>query len=115
MVVQGTNSIAVEVHRPYDYTFPPGFNCNISFLILIDGNSTDLAITFVDWTYYPADYNMGLWREVVYEIVNPVSIRYPAVSSSLTTDLSTADLQVIVELSNWVDSQVTVRSTLKIL
>jgi hypothetical protein len=44
--------IAVEVFKPIDLVFPLG------------NNSTDLAISFVDWSYYPPDFNMGLWQDV---------------------------------------------------
>ncbi len=56
--IPGPNTIAIEIYRPIDLVFP------------LYNNSTDLAISFVDWTRYPADSNMGLWRNVQIENIN---------------------------------------------
>jgi len=58
----GLNSIAVEVFRPYDFVFPPS------------NNSTDLAITFIDWSPPPPDSSMGLWREIELSITGDLHL-----------------------------------------
>merc|ERR1712038_689579 len=70
------NAVAVEVFRPFDRAVGPGSSHDI-----------DLAISFVDWSPYPPDGNMGLWQEVVISLTGSVSIQYPQV----TTDLSSVD------------------------
>jgi hypothetical protein len=30
----------------------------------LDSNSTDLAMSFIDWAPHPPDANMGIWRDV---------------------------------------------------
>ena len=80
------NALAVEV-------FPP--------------QSTDLAITFVDWAPTPPDKDMGIWREVYIAKSGPVAMRHPQVMSML--DLPSADkaqLTVSTELKNATDKAV---------
>ena len=67
-----SNVIALDISKPNDYTFPN------------ENNSTDLAISFIDWSPYSPDLNMGLWREVELTILDgPVSVRYPSVETNL--------------------------------
>lgn len=49
-----------------------------------------------------ADYNMGIWREVVLKTSAGVEIQYPQVSTVLSSSSSTtvAHLTVMVELNN---------------
>ncbi|HUB78788.1 MAG TPA: glycoside hydrolase family 2 protein [Bryobacteraceae bacterium] len=72
-----TNSLAVEVLAPLPH---------------------DLATTFVDWNPQPPDKNMGLWRDVRISATGPVAMRFPSVSTHLTS--RGADLTVRVELKN---------------
>ena len=68
----GTQAVAVQVYAPHDLVFPS------------PSHDTDLAISFIDWSPYPPDANMGLWREVVLTEGTPLlQLRYPLVSTSL--------------------------------
>ena len=88
--------LAVECFRPVDAAFPPG------------NNSTDLAISFVDWAPPPPDMNMGLWRSVeVSTFPGPVSVRYPQVATTLSDSVDTAHLSVTVEVENYSNETVT--------
>ncbi|GAB2550988.1 glycoside hydrolase family 2 protein [Rhodanobacter koreensis] len=59
-----------------------------------------LTTSWVDWNPTPPDNNMGPWRGVDIVQTGPVELRWPQVSSSLSTDLSHADLGVKVEARN---------------
>jgi exo-1,4-beta-D-glucosaminidase len=72
-----TNALAIEIFPP-----EPG----------------DLAITFVDWNPMPPDKGMGLWRDVWVGATGPAAIRYPSVTTHLTSD--GADLTVRAEITN---------------
>jgi exo-1,4-beta-D-glucosaminidase len=86
-----TSTLAVEV-------FPP--------------QPDDLAITFVDWNPFPADKDMGIWRDVYLTSSGPVALRYPQVITKLDLpSLDKAHLTVTSELWNATDQ--TVEGTLK--
>lgn len=87
--VDGENELEVEIYRPNDHVFPP------------NNNSTDLALTFVDWAPPPPDSSMGLWRDVYISVSGPVVVQYPLVNSIITDDLRTAYLTILAELSNY--------------
>jgi exo-1,4-beta-D-glucosaminidase len=56
-----------------------------SFNSVFINNSTDLAITYVDWSPSPPDNSMGIWRDVLLQVLaGPVSVRYPAVDTVLS-------------------------------
>lgn len=70
--------------------------------------TTDLGITFVDWSPQPPDQSMGLWHSVDVRILPAaVSLRYPFVTTVLRQRPvaagapAPADLSVGVELTNW--------------
>ena len=71
--------------------------------------TTDLGITFVDWSPQPPDQSMGLWHPVDLRVLpgGPVSLRYPFATTVLRAvpaaagDPTPADLSVGVELTNW--------------
>ena len=50
--MDNTNVIALEVFHAVDNCFPP------------TNNSTDLALSFIDWNPPPPDYSMGIWKPV---------------------------------------------------
>ncbi|HZQ96873.1 MAG TPA: glycosyl hydrolase family 2 [Candidatus Sulfotelmatobacter sp.] len=80
------NSLAVEVFPPYP---------------------RDLAITLVDWAPMPPDKEMGIWRDVHLSATGPVTLRYPAVLTTLNLPAATeAQLTVRAELSNATDRPV---------
>jgi exo-1,4-beta-D-glucosaminidase len=56
---------------------------NVLALEIFPPNTTDLAITFVDWNPTPPDKNMGLWRGVTLVANGPISIRHPFVESDI--------------------------------
>ena len=59
-----------------------------------------LSMGWVDWNPTPPDNNMGPWRGVDIVQTGPVELRWPQVISSLSPDLSHADLTVKVEARN---------------
>jgi exo-1,4-beta-D-glucosaminidase len=59
-----------------------------------------LSMGWVDWNPTPPDNNMGPWRGVDIVQTGPVELRWPQVISSLSPDLSHADLTVKVEATN---------------
>ncbi|WP_225561598.1 sugar-binding domain-containing protein [Rhodanobacter sp. DHB23] len=59
-----------------------------------------LTTSWVDWNPTPPDNNMGPWRGVDIVQAGPVELRWPQVGSSLSPDLSHADLGVQVEARN---------------
>ena len=75
------NALAIEV-------FPPDLQ-------------HDLAISWVDWNPGAPDANMGIPGKVYFTWDGPVSVRFPAVTSSLDLpSLSSAELTVRAELVN---------------
>jgi len=96
-IVPGMNALAAEIFMPYDVSV--GIH-----------NSTDLAISFVDWSPEPPDANMGLWQEVMLEhIPGYVSISYPQVATELSTDAlgtTVASVTVLLELHNYATKQI---------
>lgn len=80
VLIQGTNTLALEVLPPQ-----PG----------------DFTIGFVDWNPRPPDENMGIWREVKLRLSGPVSIDNPFVRSEVNLDtLEEARLIVSADLVN---------------
>lgn len=104
VVASSTNVIALLIYPPSDPVFPPS------------NNATDLAITFVDWAPNPPDQSMGIWREVLLEeLAGDVSVRYPAVSTEVEFDSSSAImayLSPMVEITNW--ANMTVQGTVQV-
>jgi exo-1,4-beta-D-glucosaminidase len=88
------NQLQLEIWAPYDdWT---------------SSNSTDLAISFVDWAPYAPDSNMGIWQPV--EIIvapGPVLMDAPLFTSNVSSDLKTAYLLAGVELTNYGNNVVT--------
>jgi exo-1,4-beta-D-glucosaminidase len=95
-----TNALALEIFKPIDLVFPP------------DNNSTDLALTFVDWAPPPPDANMGIWQDVELLITSaPISLAYPLVTTILHSDTIVnpsnfskhydVELVVTFEVTNW--------------
>ena len=76
--------------------------------------ATDLAITFVDWAPAPHDANLGLWRDVKLQLMQPppsqrgehsgVSVRYPGVATKLLANNTQAQLEIVAEVQNWDDT-----------
>ncbi|KAH3760845.1 glycosyl hydrolase family 2 [Pelomyxa schiedti] len=92
-LVPGTNSLAVEIYKPEDVSIG-------------SSTSTDLAISFVDWSPEPPDGNMGLWQEVVFQKKSgPVAIAYPQVSAELgygtNNTVTSASVTILLELHNY--------------
>ncbi len=86
VLLQGTNTLAIEVLPPQ-----PG----------------DFTIGFVDWNPRPPDENMGIWRGVKLRLSGPVAIDNPFVQSEVDLDtLDTAGLTVSAELTNHTDDNV---------
>ncbi len=85
-----SNGLAIVVHRDADQVFPPS------------SNSTDLGITFIDWSPLPPDHNMGLIRpvELSQSFNKTLLLRYPSISTSLNVDGS-ASVILSVELFNY--------------
>ncbi len=80
LLLQGTNTLAIEVLPP-----EPG----------------NFTIGFVDWNPRPPDENMGIWREVKLRLTGPVSINKSFVQTRLDLEtLEEARLTVSAELSN---------------
>ena len=94
---QGTHndthaSLNITVERPIDNWSPPG------------NNSTDLAISFMDWNPAPPDSSMGLWREarlvscqqseILLQLANPV------VTSKVDTVQNSAEVTVSIDVVN---------------
>jgi len=60
----------------------------------------DFSIFWVDWTPRPADNNMGIWREVFITTTDAVKVRNPYIGSKLNKELTIANLNAYVDLSN---------------
>jgi exo-1,4-beta-D-glucosaminidase len=72
-VAGSENALAIMIYPSFNSAFPP------------NSNSTDLAITYVDWSPPPPDNSMGIWRDVLLQVTaGPVSVRYPAVDTVLS-------------------------------
>ena len=83
----GANAVQIFVERGHDEVFPPS------------NNSTDLDITFIDWSPTPPDHSMGLIRPVVLLFCDkgPL-IQYPVLNTSLSG--SDALVEVSVDIFN---------------
>lgn len=69
----GSNTLALRVERQDDRVFGPGAT-----------NTTDLGISFVDWSYDdPPDANMGLWRSSFVRVHGAATVRGAGVSTAL--------------------------------
>ncbi len=77
---EGKNVLAVEV-------FPP--------------KAGDYTIGFVDWNPEPPDAEMGIFRPVFLETNKGVGVSEPFVVSTVSKDLSQADLTASVETTNF--------------
>jgi len=107
---EGTIALAVEVFRPHDTLIGnPVYNNS--------DDGLDLAITFVDWAPKSPDSNMGLFGPVLLDIGDPVSIRYPEVTTTLEQSHDTlnksffAQLTVMAEVTNF--AKETMKGTLR--
>jgi len=86
------NALAVAIYRPYNS--------------IINDSTTDLAITFVDWSPIPPDGNMGIWRDVrLISTPGPLTVNYPAVDTKLS-GVDLAHLTVFAEVTNWLSTSV---------
>jgi exo-1,4-beta-D-glucosaminidase len=103
-------AVAIEVTRSYDWgldcrhpELPP--NEQASCRGRNKSAAQDLGITWVDWAPAPHDGNMGLWRDVILTTISPatpaVTCRYPGVHTRLSTDHTSAQVEVSAELRNW--------------
>ena len=98
------NLLAIRVTRQYDSALGPGA-----------GDTKDLGISFVDWSYSdPPDFNLGLWRKVFVSTHGAATLRSPAVLTALPPPrdgvaataaaplaFDSADLTVVVEARNF--------------
>jgi len=82
----GSNAIAIEV-QPSD-------------------PSKNLAIGFVDWNPKVPDGDMGIWQDVTLHQSAAVLLQNLRVTTSLASDLSTADVTVKVDATNKTSSSV---------
>ena len=85
------NCLAVELFEPVDTWYP------------YNNNTTDLAISFVDWAPWVPDSSMGLWRNVeLMTLPSSVSLDYPLVDTQLSwsSPTPTAHLTVMVQVTN---------------
>jgi exo-1,4-beta-D-glucosaminidase len=92
------NVLAVELYQPWD-TWTPS-----------DNNSTDLAISFVDWAPFAPDMSMGLWRGVsLISLPSSISLDYPLVATRLSSSSTgmAANLTLMVQVSNFASTAVT--------
>ncbi|ETO15196.1 glycosyl hydrolase [Reticulomyxa filosa] len=72
-------------------------------------NTTDLAISFIDWNPYAPDSSMGLWQEVELTELQGgqsayVTIANPLVNSTVNRQSNSAILRVMCEVSNYDDT-----------
>ena len=67
----------------------------------------DLAIGWVDWNPAVPDGNMGIWQDVTLHQSGPVALTDLRVTSSLTSNLSSADVTVKVDAHNNTSSSIT--------
>jgi exo-1,4-beta-D-glucosaminidase len=82
----GSNTVEVIVERGRDDVFPPG------------NNSTDLDITFIDWSPTPPDHSMGLIRPVRIASCLGEILQYPVLNSTISG--SDALISISVEVFN---------------
>jgi exo-1,4-beta-D-glucosaminidase len=95
----GLNTITISFTPPQDHSLTPSWN----------NNSTDLAITFVDWNPEPADHMMGLWRPVELHVLDASQDCFTAQGLSVDTkipdeDQQSATLNISFILRNWCSS-----------
>ncbi|MBV9712441.1 MAG: hypothetical protein JO011_16170 [Ktedonobacteraceae bacterium] len=67
----------------------------------------DLAIGWVDWNPAVPDGNMGIWQDVTLHQSGPVSLTNLRVTSTLASNLASADVTVKVDASNNTSSSTT--------
>ena len=60
----------------------------------------------MDWNPTPADWDMGIWKEVFLTMSGDVSVRHPFVASKLDSEYKTAALTVSADLRNTTDHAV---------
>ena len=93
-VTQSNNVIALQLYEPVDYWTTT--------------STTDLAISFVDWSPYAPDCSMGIWRDVELSILpGTVKLAYPMVATILSNNNQDAHLTVATELTNYGTEEVT--------
>lgn len=84
-----SNTLVVQVWRGVDEVWPPV------------NPSTDLSITWIDWSPFPPDGSMGLIRPVsVVSSTTGVILQYPVVNTTLVKNGTAANVTVSVELYN---------------
>jgi exo-1,4-beta-D-glucosaminidase len=92
-VVEGKNSVAVEV-------FPP--------------QKLDLTIGFVDWNPNAPDNNMGIWRGVYLKRSRGVSVTNTFIQTDLNDELTEALLNVSTEITNHQNKEVNTKLVVNI-
>jgi exo-1,4-beta-D-glucosaminidase len=90
----------------------PGERNALAIEVLPTDPLNDLSITFHDWSPNPPDNNMGLWRGVSLERTGTIAVRGAYVVPSLSTDLASARLTVVAEVTN--TSAETVRAPVRV-
>eukprot|EP00051_Salpingoeca_urceolata_P011965 m.148818 g.148818 ORF g.148818 m.148818 type:complete len:1055 (-) comp17327_c0_seq2:139-3303(-) len=82
---RNNNALQVVVWPPVDDALPPA------------NNSTDLAISFVDWSPRPPDRSMGLWQPVELAVHGRASLQHPRISTRVMP--ATPEPRVMVNVS----------------
>ena len=74
----------------------------------VKSNKTDLSTTFVDWNPEPPDFNMGIWQPVDIEVI-PFKISTISSAFVITKliDDNNSNLEIIINIKNWLNSEVT--------
>ncbi len=72
----------------------------IAYLVYPGSPMTDLSIGWVDWSQWPPDNNMGIWRDVLIRTTGPVRLCDPRVTTELSPGFDTAHLVVTCEVAN---------------
>jgi exo-1,4-beta-D-glucosaminidase len=96
-LVSTNNTLEIRLWQPHDFAFPPG------------NNSTDLALTFVDWAPHPPDFSMGLFRPVsVVSLPDPfLTMDGFVAQTALDSESNIAQMTFSVVVKNWHDQAAT--------
>ena len=99
---------AIGTWRVYEFNVTnlvrPGAQNAIAVKVYPPTQTTDLALSYVDWNPGFPDRYMGLFREVSLSTSGPVALRYPAVMTHLDPpDTTKAHLTVVARLVNSTD------------
>ena len=82
---------------------------NVLAVEIIAPQPDDLGITFIDWNPVPPDDSMGIWRPVILEYYNKISINNTFVNSKIDFDDHTAELRLTTELNNQTNNDKRIR------